>query len=218
MAAEVEAGNVLLLRHELPAGIFLQSGNDDPGRGGGSRKLIPQEREEIHLSFKIVPFGAGNALERGADRLHQGMAGMAHAVKAAGKDHILHSAAVELAPGHAAEEIFKITIGTELFAFGNQLGYRAAPHAFDGGEAEADVAAGNGEVRFRFIDVRRKESDAHIAAFGNIDGDFGAAVEHGSEQGCHVLLGVVPLHVGGAVADNGVAHGVGFVEGIAGKV
>ena len=218
VAAEVEAGDVLFPCHELLAGILRQGGNVDAGRGRGGFLPAAEEGEEVHLALKIVPPGAGDALEGRAEGLDEGAAGVAHAVEAAGEDHVFDGTAVELPAGHAAEEILKIAEGAGLFPLGDQLGHCPAPHAFDGGEAEADVGAGDREVGLRLVDVRREEGDAHVPAFGDIDGDFGAAVQHGGEQGGHVLPRIMPLHVGGAVADDGIAHGVGLVEGVAGEV
>ena len=79
------------------------------------------------------------------------------------------------------------------------------------------MLAGHGEVGLRLIDVGGQQMDAAVPALGDILSHLLAGVQHGGEQGGHILLGVVALEPGRLVAHNGVGHRVGLVEGVIGK-
>ena len=51
----------------------------------------------------------------------------------------------------------------------------------------------------------------HILALCDVLGHLLGGVQHGGEQGGHVLLGVVALEPGGLVAHDGVDQGVGLI-------
>ena len=84
--------------------------------------------------------------------------------------------------------------------------------------AEAEVIPGNGEVGVRLVHIRRQQPYAHFPALGDVLGHLGGVIQHRGEKGRHIFSGVVALHVGGAVGDDGVGYGVSLVEGVAGKV
>ena len=68
------------------------------------------------------------------------------------------------------------------------------------------------------VDVGGQEPDAHGPALCDILCDLALGVQNGGQQGGHVLPGVVALEPGGLVGHDGVAHGVGFVEGVVGEI
>ena len=67
------------------------------------------------------------------------------------------------------------------------------------------------------VHVRRQGGNAHFLALGNIAGNFGGRVQHGSHKGCHILPGVVAFEVRRLVGYHRIAHRVGLIEGIVGK-
>ena len=73
---------------------------------------------------------------------------------------------------------------------------RAAPHVFDGSQAEADGGlisrlVFDGEIPTTDIDIRRRDGDPDPAAIGSVKGDFGGIVLVDREQGGHVFDRVV---------------------------
>ena len=68
------------------------------------------------------------------------------------------------------------------------------------------------------VDVRREQGNAQLLALGNVGGYLHGGVQHGGHQGRHILLRIVALEVSRLIGHHGIAHRVGFVEGIVGKI
>ena len=215
MAAEIEAGGLLLHGHQLHGAVLLHLGY---GHGGGGGLGLLAHAEEVQLTGDVVPHGLGDTVQHRPGYLDKGLALVAQAVKGSRLDEVLHGPAVQLPAVHPAAEVVKALERPVLPPVRHQ-GLDGPPaYALYGHQAEADVAGGDGEVGVGLVHVRGQQLDAHIPALGDVLGHLLAVVQHGGEQGRHVLPGVVALHVGGAVGHDGVAHGVGLVEGVAGEI
>ena len=213
---EVKPRRLLLHRHAFARGELLYIRDGD---GHGAR-LAPLVRvaEEVHLAGDVVARGLRDAVYDSAAYLHQRAALIAHRVERAGLYEIFHRAAVQLPAGHAAAEVLKAFEEAAALALRHEAVYRAPAYPLYRHKAVAQVFPRDGEVCARFVDVRRQELYAQLAALGDVLGDLVAVVQHARQQRRHVLLRVVALHVRGAVGDDGVAHGVRLVEGVACEV
>ena len=96
--------------------------------------------------------------------------------------------------------------------------HKPPAHALDGRQAEADVFPGHGEVRTRLVHIGHQQGDAHIPALGDVLRHLLAGVKHAGQQGRHVLAGIMALEIGRLIGHNGIAHRMGLVEGVVGKV
>ena len=215
MTAQVKSRRLLFHRHELGAGKLLDLGYLYP-YGGGLGKV--RLAEEVELAVDVAAALLLDAVDHHSGDLEQGLALIAHAVERAGADEVFHGAAVEVAAGHAAAEVLKTAEGAVLGAAGDQLVYKAAANAFYRYKTEADVLSHDGEIRGRFVHVRRQQFYAHVPAFGDVLCDLEAVIEHRGQQRRHVLLRVAALHVRSPIGHDGVADRVRLVEGIACKV
>lgn len=181
------------------------------------RRALPVIRraEEVHLAGEVHAALARGTAQHAVDRLHERLALIAHAVKAAGADEALGGAAVEIVSVHAAAEFVKRRERSADLPLAHERLNESAPHALDGHEAKAQVAVFHGEVGVGRIDIRRQQADAQLAALGDVLRDLRRVVEHGGQQRRHVFVRVVALHIRRAVGHDGIGHRVRLVEGIA---
>ena len=211
MAGEVEAGGLLLHGHHLLPGE-LGDGLHPELR----RLLLPAApaAEQVKLSLQILPHVLGDGVHQGLIGPQQLGAVQPHAVKGAALDEVLQHPLVQIRPAHALAEVREGGEGPSLPPFLQHIVDKTPAHPLDGHQAEADVFAGDGEVGLRLVDVGGQQGDAAVLALGDILGHLLAGVQHGGEQGGHVLPGVVALEPGRLVGYDGVGHGVGLVEGV----
>ena len=215
MTGEIKSGYLLLHRHLLHRGELRNFGDGDRLRLGV--RFIAAS-EEVELPGDVVAFGAGDAVYDLPCNLEQGLALVAHAVERTRADKAVNGAAVKLLAAHPAAEVLKAFERTAMFALAHKLLNGAPTDALYCDKAEADIFAGDGEVCVGLVHVRREKLNTHLAAGGNVLCDLCAVVKYRGQQRRHVLARVVALHVGCAVNDNRIAHGVRLVEGVACKV
>ena len=206
VAAEIEPGRLLFERHLFKGRILLDIGYLYHRRG--FLAVIGKVPEQVELAGDIVPLRLSDAVDYRTGDLYERAALIAHRVERARFDEVIDRAAVEFAPVHAAAEILKALEQAAALALGDEAVHRAPAHALDGNKAVADVRPADGEVRAGFVDVGRQQLYAHVAALGDVFGDLRTVFKHTRQQRCHVFGGIVPLHIGRAVGDDGVAHGV----------
>ena len=216
VAGEIETGGLALHGHELGAGELLHVRQHELRRVGRFSPVI-RRAEEVHLAGEVHAALARGTAQHAVDRLHERLALIAHAVKAAGADEAFGGAAVEIVPVHAAAEFVKRRERPADLPLAHERLNESAPHALDGHETKAQVAVFHGEVGVGRVDVRRQQADAQLAALGDVLRDLRCVVEHGGQQRRHVFVRVVALHVRRAVGHDGVGHSVRLVEGVACK-
>ena len=99
-----------------------------------------------------------------------------------------------------------------LLARADDRAARELADALHGVEAEADLAADDGEVDLRLVHVGRQHLDPELVARVDVERHAVLRAHHGADQRGHVLARVVRAQPGGAVRDQRVAGGVRLVE------
>ena len=94
----------------------------------------------------------------------------------------------------------------------------APAHALHRDETKPDVSIVHRKVGVREVDVRRHEADAVLTAFANVLGHLLLIIQHRGEQRRHILPHMVALEPCGLIADDGIAHRMGFVERVVCKI
>ena len=150
--------------------------------------------------------------------LHQLRAAAAQAVEAAGADQAVQHPLVQLRVVHTGAELLEGAEGPALVPLRQHRRGEARPHPLQRRQPEPDVLPRHGEGRLRLVDVRRQQGDAVLPALGDVLRHLVLGVQHGGEQGRHVLPGVAALEPRRLVGHDGVGQGVGFVEGVVGEV
>ena len=102
--------------------------------------------------------------------------------------------------------------GAALLARADDRAARELAHALHGVQAEADLAADDGEVDLRLVHVGRQHLDPELVARVDVERHAVLRVHHRADQRGHVLARVVRAQPGGAVRDQRVAGGVRLVE------
>ena len=219
MTAEVEAGHLLFHRHALTGTVFLYIRDREAVLlAVVLRAALFPGAEEIHLAGNVVPGLPADAVDHTAGRRDQGLALITEGIEAASTDQVFDGTAIEVFAVHTAKKVFKTAEGTVYPPLRFQLGDSTAADAFDGGQTEADVSAGHGKAGLGLVHIRGKEGKPEVPAFGRVFGDLLPVVKDGGKERSHVFTGIVLLHISGAIGHDGIAHGVGLVEGVAGKV
>ena len=118
---------------------------------------------------------------------------------------------------HAGTEVREGGEGASLLPLGQHRIHKAPAHALEGGQSESDVIARYGKAQTRLVDIGGQQSDAVFLTFGNVLRHLVLRVQHRGKQSRHILSGVVALKPRRLIGHNGVAHGVGLVEGVVGK-
>ena len=189
------------------------------GQGGGAgRVLAAAEGKQVQLALHVPLAAGGDAVQHLAIDLDQLGAAVAHAVKGPGLDEALHHPAVEVIVKHPVAEVHKIGKGTARLPLFQQTLDHAPAHALQGHQAKSNALPHHSEVGIGLVHVRGQQGNAHVPALGDILGHLFRGVQHGGEQGGHILLGVVEFEPGRLIGHHGIAHGVGLVKGIVCKV
>ena len=217
MTGEIKPGRFALHRHKLLPGEFRHVRQRD-GTNALAFGVVAAHTEKIKLSGNVFAAVGGDAVDDRPRGREQRPALEAERIERPGLDERFHGAAVQIARHHPAAELVERAERPAALAFGLELFDEAPADALDGDKTETDVLARNGEVGIRLVHVRRQELDAHVAALGDILGDFRAVIEHAREQRRHIFARVVAFHVRRAVGDEGVRNGMRFVEGVVGKI
>ncbi len=133
-------------------------------------------------------------------------------------DQVLHRPLVRVRAVHPLAEVLEPGEGPVGLPLPDHALDEAPADVLDGHQSEPDPLLLHGEGVPGPIHVRRQQGDAHVPALPDIDGDLLGPVEHRCEQSRHVFLGVVQLKPRSLVGHHSVAHRVGLVEGIVGKL
>src|SRR5215469_148738 len=91
------------------------------------------------------------------------------------------------------------------------------PDIFDGGHTEADGVADRSEVEIAFVDVGRKDGNAHATGFVDVLDDLFGAAGFGGKKRSHKFDWIVCLEIGGLVCEKRISTGVGFIETVSGE-
>ncbi|MPM46384.1 hypothetical protein SDC9_93084 [bioreactor metagenome] len=89
---------------------------------------------------------------------------------------------------------------------------------FYGSQPEADMAGFvHRELEYRFVDVRRKNIDAHGFALVHKLGDFSDVIQVVRQHRRHIFRWVVCFQPGGLVGNPRITGGMRFIEGVLSK-
>ena len=179
---------------------------------------LPGEAEEVHLPLQILPPAVTDAVQHPlVDGDELGPAG-AQTVEGPGTDQILHRPLVHVRPAEALAEVLKAEEGPVLLPLPHHRLDEAAADVLNGHQPEADALLLHGEAVRGAVHIRGQQSDVPLLALGDVLAHPVGVVQHTGQQGRHVLPGVVDLEPSGLIGHDGVAHRVGFVEGVVGEV
>lgn len=222
VAGEVEAGVFAFVGEAQVEGPVVERGRGGRfvffggGAGWGGRGV--EGVEEGGLAAGGVALGGGGGGQGGVYFVEEGLAGGAEGVEGAGFDEGFEGAFVEVVGGVAAGEVGEGGVGAVGEALLDGGLHGALGGVFDGGQAVADGAAIGGELGVGVVDVGGEDGDAGGFGVEAEGGDFFEfAADFAGEQGAEEFCGVVGFEPGGAVGEDAVGGGVGFVEAVAGE-
>ena len=176
--------------------------------------------KKAHLAGHVMFAGGLQVVQDAHVDAHHLLSGGTQAVQGARFDKALHGPAVDILflTGHPGEKVPEVAEGAAQAALLQDGFNDGAADALDGGQGVVDAGRRDGKARLALVDVGRKDPDLHGPAGENIGGHLGGVVDHRGHESRHEFHGIIIFEPGGLVGDDGVAGGVGLVEGVFGKV